>query len=424
MEYPPAVNYCLWALAEVAVIAADIPEVIGTAVALNMLLKVPIWAGVLLAGLNTLLLLGLQRYGIRKLEIVIVVLLLVVGGCFFAVMVHARPSAEEIVTGMFVPKLDSGRATRDAVALLGALIMPHNLYLHSALVISRKIQHSSEGIRSASRYFMLESGVALFFTFLINVAVVSVSASVCSRPQVSPQVDKSQCKDITLQSAAVLLKNALGNWSSKLFAISLLASGQSSTVTGTYAGQFIMQGFLDLKMKLWLRNLVTRCIAIAPSLVVCIIGGSAGASRLIIIASMILSFDLPFALVPLLRFTSREAKMHQHKSSITVTILSWILGFGTIGINMYFITTSLAGWITSGRLPKVLSALVATIMFPAMVAYVVMLMYLICKPEMPPPGSESLQADVASGGRRTPTRDSNSAGSDRIETVEEISTCL
>ncbi|PKI61450.1 hypothetical protein CRG98_018133 [Punica granatum] len=365
MEYPPAVNYCLWALAEVAVIAADIPEVIGTAVALNMLLKVPIWAGVLLAGLNTLLLLGLQRYGIRKLEIVIVVLLLVVGGCFFAVMVHARPSAEEIVTGMFVPKLDSGRATRDAVALLGALIMP---------------------------YFMLESGVALFFTFLINVAVVSVSASVCSRPQVSPQVDKSQCKDITLQSAAVLLKNALGNWSSKLFAISLLASGQSSTVTGTYAGQFIMQGFLDLKMKLWLRNLVTRCIAIAPSLVVCIIGGSAGASRLIIIAS--------------------------------VTILSWILGFGTIGINMYFITTSLAGWITSGRLPKVLSALVATIMFPAMVAYVVMLMYLICKPEMPPPGSESLQADVASGGRRTPTRDSNSAGSDRIETVEEISTCL
>ncbi|GFY94096.1 natural resistance-associated macrophage protein 1 [Actinidia rufa] len=239
-EYPNPVNYCLWILAEVAVIAADIPEVIGTAFALNILFNIPIWCGVLLAGLNTLLLLGLQRYGIRKLELAIGILVLVVGGCFFSVMVHAMPNAEEVVIGMFVPKLSGTKATRDAVALLGALIMPHNLFLHSALVISRKIPHSYEGIRSASKYFLIEGGLALFLAFLINVAVISVSGSVCSNPNLSSE-SKSHCDNITLDSAAFLLKNALGKWSSKLYAISLLASGQSSTVTGTYAGQYIMQ---------------------------------------------------------------------------------------------------------------------------------------------------------------------------------------
>ncbi|CAI9111421.1 OLC1v1011642C1 [Oldenlandia corymbosa var. corymbosa] len=284
-EYPKLVIVCLWMFAEVAVIAADIPEVIGTAFALNILLKVPIWAGVLLAGLSTLLLLGLQRYGIRKLEVVIGTLILIVGGCFFSVLVHARPSAKEIAKGMFIPRLSRGSAVRDSVALLGALIMPHNLFLHSALVISRKIPRTVQSIRSASRYFLLESGLALFVAFLINVAVVSVSGSVCSNPNISSE-SKHNCNHITLDSAALLLKDSLGKWSSYLYAISLLASGQSSTVTGTYAGQYIMQGFLDLNMKLWLRNLLTRCIAIVPSLVVCIIGGPFGAARLILVASV------------------------------------------------------------------------------------------------------------------------------------------
>ncbi|KAH6796894.1 natural resistance-associated macrophage protein 1 [Perilla frutescens var. hirtella] len=380
-EYPNPINYCLWILAEIAVIAADIPEVIGTAFALNILFNVPIWCGILLAGLNTLLLLGLQRYGIRKLEVAIGILVFVVGVCFCLVMINAKPNVEEMMKGMFIPKLSTSTATRDAIALLGALIMPHNLYLHSALVISRKIARTVDGIRSASKFFLLESAVALLVAFLINVAVISVSGGVCSNPHISGE-NNNHCQNITLTSAAFLLKNSLGNWSSKVYAVSLLASGQSSTVTGTYAGQYIMQGFLELKMKLWLRNLVTRCIAIAPSLIVCIIGGPSGASKLIIIASMILSFELPFALVPLLKFTSSEAKMGQHKNSMMVTVVLWSLGCGSIGINLYFLSWSLIGWLRSDAMAKATAIFATLLILPLIISYIALLLYLTFKPQI------------------------------------------
>ncbi|XP_052188688.1 metal transporter Nramp1-like isoform X2 [Diospyros lotus] len=412
IEYPKPVNYCLWMLAEVAVIAADIPEVIGTAFALNILLKVPIWGGVLLAGLNTLLLLGLQRYGIRKLELAIAVLVLVVGGCFFSVMVQAKPSAKDILTGMFAPRLGGRWATRDAIALLGALIMPHNLFLHSALVTSRKIPHSFDGIRTATNYFLIESGMALFFALLINVTVISVTGSVCWHRDLSLE-SRVLCKDITLDSAAVLLKNALGEWSSKLYAISLLASGQSATVTGTYAGQYIMQGFLDLKMKLWMRNLVTRCIAIAPSILACIVGGPSGAAKLIIVASMILSFELPFALVPLLRFTSSEAKMGRHKNSIPVILISWLSGFCSITINLYFLSITFMGWMASNQIPKAASVLVGVLLCPIMLLYVALLTYLTVKKQTPVSSS-----DLAMNSVRT-SESSSERGSDGIHKAQE-----
>ncbi|KAL5703587.1 hypothetical protein ACHQM5_022116 [Ranunculus cassubicifolius] len=222
-EYPKPVNYCLWILAEVSVIAADIPEVIGTAFALNILLNVPLWGGVLLAGMNTLLLLGLQRYGIRKLELAIAVLVLIVGGCFMGVMAHLKPNAKDIMMGMLVPKLSGDGATRDAIALLGALIMPHNLFLHSALVTSRKIPHTSVGINSACKHFLIESGFALFIAFLINVAVVSVTGEVCSRPHLSFE-NREHCRNTSLETASSLLQNVLGKWSAVLYAVSLLAS--------------------------------------------------------------------------------------------------------------------------------------------------------------------------------------------------------
>ncbi|XP_022895289.1 metal transporter Nramp1-like [Olea europaea var. sylvestris] len=460
-EYHTPINYCLWILAEIAVIAADIPKVIGTAFALNILFNVPIWSGVLLAGLNTLLLLGLQRYGIRKLEIAIGILVLVVGGCFCSVMVHANPNVKEIARGMFIPKLSNASATRDSIALLGALIMPHNLFLHSALVTSRKIHRSVDGIRSANRYFLLESGLALLIAFLINVAVISVSGTVCSNPNISSN-NKYHCTNVTLNSAALLLKNALGNWSSKLYAISLLASGQSSTVTGTYAGQYIMQGFLDLKMKLWLRNLVTRCIAIAPSLIACIIGGPSAAARLIIIASvnskfcyskqenmpknrpnsfLFFPFELPFALVPLLKFTSSEAKMGEHKNSIMtfssnlykellanlqslggsrimVSLILWFLGACSIGINIYFLGSTLLGWITSDHTPKATAIITCVAISPVIILYILMLLYLTFKPQIPNTDSpdsgmspdESLESEI--------TRERDSNGIQRAVEIE------
>ncbi|KAL9262638.1 Metal transporter Nramp7.2-like protein [Drosera capensis] len=375
-EYPIFIKYCLWLLAELGVIAADIPEVIGTAFALNILLKIPVWGGVLLTGLSTLLLLGLQRYGARKLELLIAILVFVMAGCFFAEMARVKPNAKEVVEGMFIPKLKGQSATGDAIALLGALVMPHNLFLHSALVLSRKVPKSVHGINDACKFFLYESGFALLVAFFINVAVVSVSGAICSANNLSAE-DAQRCGDLNLNSASFLLQNVLGRTvGTVLYAVALLASGQSSSITGTYAGQFIMQGFLDLKMKKWLRNLMTRSIAITPSLIVSIIGGSSGAGRLIIIASMILSFELPFALIPLLKFSSSSTKMGPHKNSLPIIIVSWILGVGIISINIYYLSTGFVGWLIHNSLHKVANVFIGILVFPLMLVYVVAVLYL------------------------------------------------
>ncbi|KAI3886580.1 hypothetical protein MKW92_048449 [Papaver armeniacum] len=374
-EYPVFVKISLWLLAELAVIAADIPEVIGTAFALNILFSIPVWGGVLITGLSTLLLLGLQKYGVRKLELLIAILVFVMAACYFAEMSYVKPPPADVMKGMFIPKLNGQGATGDAIALMGALVMPHNLFLHSALVLSRKVPQSVTGINSACKYFLIESGFALFVAFLINVAVISVSGTVCSANNLTAE-NAERCSDLTLNNASFLLQNVLGKSSSTFYAIALLASGQSSTITGTYAGQFIMQGFLDLKMKTWLRNLMTRCIAIAPSLVVSIIGGSSGAGRLIIIASMILSFELPFALIPLLKFSSSATKMGPHKNSIYIIVVSWILGLCIIGINIYYLTTAFVGWIIHNNLPKVANVFIGLLVFPLMAIYIISVIYL------------------------------------------------
>ncbi|XP_057795709.1 metal transporter Nramp7.2-like isoform X2 [Salvia miltiorrhiza] len=375
-EYPIFVKYSLWILAELAVIAADIPEVIGTAFALNILFNIPVWVGVLCTGCSTLLLLGLQRYGVRKLELLIAILVFIMAACFFGELSYVKPPAKEVMKGMFVPKLSGQGATGDAIALLGALVMPHNLFLHSALVLSRKIPNSVRGINDACRYFLIESGFALFVAFLINVAVVSVSGTVCLADDLSNE-NADSCSDLTLNSASFLLKNVLGKSSSTVYAIALLASGQSSTITGTYAGQYIMQGFLELKMRKWTRNLMTRCIAITPSLIVSIIGGSSGAGRLIIIASMILSFELPFALIPLLKFSTSSTKMGPHKNSIYIIVFSWVLGLGIIGINIYYLSTAFVGWIIDNDLPKVGNVFIGILVFPLMAMYIISVIYLM-----------------------------------------------
>ncbi|CAI9291463.1 unnamed protein product [Lactuca saligna] len=380
-EYPIFVKYCLWLLAEIAVIAADIPEVIGTAFALNILFKIPVWVGVLLTGFSTLLFLGIQRYGVRKLEVLIALLVLVMAGCFFGEMSYVKPPAGDLLKGMFIPKLSGQGATGDAIALLGALVMPHNLFLHSALVLSRKIPNSVQGVNNACRYFLIESGIALFIAFLINVSIVAVSGTVCSAENMTSDA-LDRCNDLSLDSASFLLKNVLGKSSSTLYAIALLASGQSSTITGTYAGQFIMQGFLELKMRKWLRNLITRCIAITPSLIVSIISGSSGAGKLIIIASMILSFELPFALIPLLKFSSTTTKMGPHKNSMLIIVFSWVVGLGIIGINIYYLSTSFVSWLIHSSLPKVANVFIGILVFPIMAIYVISVLYLMLRKDV------------------------------------------
>ncbi|XP_006657596.1 metal transporter Nramp5 [Oryza brachyantha] len=374
-EYPKFVKIFLWLLAELAVIAADIPEVIGTAFAFNILFHIPVWVGVLITGSSTLLLLGLQKYGVRKLEFLISMLVFVMAACFFGELSIVKPPAKEVMKGLFVPRLTGAGATGDAIALLGALVMPHNLFLHSALVLSRKTPASVRGIKDGCRFFLYESGFALFVALLINIAVVSVSGTACYSPTIS-QEDAGKCADLSLDTSSFLLRNVLGKSSAIVYGVALLASGQSSTITGTYAGQYIMQGFLDIRMRKWLRNLMTRTIAIAPSLIVSIIGGSKGAGRLIIIASMILSFELPFALIPLLKFSSSSSKMGPHKNSIYIIVFSWVLGLLIIGINMYFLSTSFVGWLIHNGLPKYANVLVGAAVFPFMLVYIVAVVYL------------------------------------------------
>ncbi|KAL3511969.1 hypothetical protein ACH5RR_024686 [Cinchona calisaya] len=375
-EYPKAANFILWILAEIAVVACDIPEVIGTAFALNMLFKIPLWCGVLITGLSTLILLLLQHYGVRKLEIFIAFLVITIAACFFVELGYAKPKASEVVNGLFVPQLKGNGATKLAISLLGATVMPHNLFLHSALVLSRKIPRSVTGIKEACRFYVIESGFALAVAFLINVSIISVSGAVCNSSDLNPE-DKQNCQDLDLNKASFLLRHVFGTWSSKIFAIALLASGQSSTITGTYAGQYVMQGFLDLRMKPWIRNFLTRCLAIVPSLIVAIIGGSAGAGNLIIIASMILSFELPFALIPLLKFTSSKTKMGSHVNSILISTLTWIISSFIMGINIYYLVEKLVTSLRHSHLRVVGTVICGILGFSAMLVYLAGILYLI-----------------------------------------------
>ncbi|OWM81870.1 hypothetical protein CDL15_Pgr007908 [Punica granatum] len=346
IEYPKVPNFILWVLAEIAVVACDIPEVIGTAFALNMLFGIPVWCGVLLTGFSTLILLALQQYGVRKLEFLIAFLVAIIAACFFMELGYAKPDAKEVLHGLFVPQLKGNGATGLAISLFGAMVMPHNLYLHSALVLSRKIPRSVRGIKEACRFYMIESAFALMVAFLINVSVIS---------------------------------NVLGSWSSKLFAVALLASGQSSTITGTYAGQYVMQGFLDLRLKTWIRNFLTRCLAIVPSLIVAIIGGSAGAGELIIIASMILSFELPFALIPLLKFTSSKAKMGECVNSTMISAITWIIGSLIMGINIYYLVSGYIGLLLHSHLKLGLKIFCGILGFSCMALYISGIAYLVLR---------------------------------------------
>ncbi|EYU24597.1 hypothetical protein ABFS82_04G111100 [Erythranthe guttata] len=378
LEYPKVPNFILWIIAEIAIVACDIPEVIGTAFALNMLFKIPLWLGVLITGLSTLVLLLLQQYGVRKLEILITFLVLTIAGCFFAELAYAKPVASEVLQGLFVPQLKGSGATKLAISLLGAMVMPHNLFLHSALVLSRKIPRSVSGIREACAFYLIESGFALLVAFLINISVISVSGAVCNSSNLDPK-DLQSCKNLDLNEASFLLRNVLGNWSSKLFAIALLASGQSSTITGTYAGQYVMQGFLDLRLKPWVRNFVTRCLAIVPSLAVAIIGGSSGAGNLIIIASMILSFELPFALIPLLKFTSCKTKMGIYVNSIAISATTWIISSLIMAINIYYLAETLVTSLRESHLKIVGIVFLGFLGVLAMLIYLASIAYLVIR---------------------------------------------
>ncbi len=335
--YPRPVAIILWVLCEIAIIACDLAEVLGTAIALNLLFGLSLVAGVCLTGFDVLLILALQRFGFRKLEAFIVTLLVVIAGCFAYELWAAQPDIAGIAHGL----IPQARIITDpamlyiAIGILGATVMPHNLYLHSAIVQTRASGEDDAGKRDALRHATIDSNVALMLALFINAAILILAAAAFHR---TGHTDIAE-----LGQAYHLLTPVLGaSAASVVFAIALLASGQNSTVTGTLAGQIVAEGFLNLQMPVWLRRMATRLLAIVPAIIVVVAAGDAGATRLLVLSQVILSLQLPFAIVPLVAFTASRAKMGALVSPVWLRVVAWAIAAVVIGLNI----TLLVGFLT------------------------------------------------------------------------------
>jgi manganese transport protein len=332
--YPRPVGIVLWFLCEIAIAACDLAEVLGTAIGLNLLFGVPLVWAVILTGFDSMLLLAIQHYGIRKMEAFILMLVATVGACFVLEVFLSKPSWSGVVSG-FVPRLNR-ESLYVAIGILGATVMPHNLYLHSALVQSRNVDRTEEGIRSACKFNLVDSAVALNLAFFVNAAILVVAATdFHARGIVVTEI----------QQAHEMLYHVLGTTLAPIaFAVALLCAGQSSTLTGTLAGQIVMEGFLNIKLRPWIRRLVTRSIAIVPSVIVIVTMGESGTYKLLILSQVILSMQLPFAVVPLIRFTSNRAKMGPFASPVWVRALAWVAASIIITLNIYLVGQTIQEW--------------------------------------------------------------------------------
>jgi len=370
----------LWMMAEVAVIASDIPEVIGTAFALNLLFNIPLWVGVIITAVDTLLFLMIQYFGVRKLEALIVALLGVISMCFVIEVFLVEPPLDQVLLG-FVPTISTSAAYY-AIGLVGAVVMPHNIYLHSALVMSRKVPRKRHTIKEAFKYNVIESAIALALSFGINLAILVVAGT-----------EFRGQDDVGLSNASELLDELLpdGKLASIVFAIALLASGQSSTMTGTFAGQFVMEGFLEIKMALWLRNLITRSVAMLPSLIVALIAGDSGSDALIVLSQVILSIQLPFAMIPLIKLTNSQDIMGSFKNHISMVITGWVLSATVIIANFYLLFVNFES-VFFGEEAKVSKWWMAPCVVFAVI-YFMFLGYLVYVPLKPSP----LQREPSSG---------------------------
>jgi manganese transport protein len=330
----------LWVLCELAIAACDLAEVIGTAIALNLLFNLPLTVGVAVTALDVLLLLLLQNKGFRMLEGIVITLLVSVGACFLFELVLARPDMGEVGRG-FVPSseiLRNGAMLYVAVGILGATVMPHNLYLHSSIVQTRRYEETADGKREAVRFAFIDSTVALSLALFINAAILIV-AGATFHASGNHQVAE-------IQDAYKLLTPLLGGGASAVFALALLASGQNSTLTGTLAGQIVMEGFLNIRIRPWLRRLITRMIAIVPAAIVAIMYGESGTARLLILSQVILSLQLSFAVFPLVMFTSDRAKMGEFANSVAVKALAWLVALVIAALNAWLLVQTLRGWMT------------------------------------------------------------------------------
>ena len=328
--YPKKVNIALYVLAEIAIAATDLAEVLGMVIGLQLLTGIPLIWGVLITVLDTFLLLLLQRLGMRKMEAFIIGLVFIIGMSFLIEIILAKPDLAEVATG-FVPSIPNNTALYIAIGIIGATVMPHNLYLHSALVQTRKIKRDKDGIKRALRLNFLDSAIALNLAFFVNAAILVLAATVFFK---TGRTDVAEIKD-----AHHLLDELLGTkLAPALFAIALIASGQSSTVTGTLAGQIVMEGYLRLRINPWLRRLMTRLVAIIPAVIVILINGESNIDSLLILSQVILSLQLGFAIIPLIHFVSDKKKMGIFVIKPFVQVLAWLITAILVYLNIRMVS--------------------------------------------------------------------------------------
>lgn len=338
-HYSRPVSFVLWVLCEIAIIACDLAEVIGSAIALNLLFGIPMLLGVVITAVDVLLILLLQHKGFRYLEAFVIALVATIGLCFAAEMVWAQPAIAELLSGL-VPRTEvitNPAMLYIAMGILGATVMPHNLYLHSAIVQVRHMGDEPADKRETIKYATIDSTLALFFAFLINGAILVLAAATFHGTGYEAVAD--------IHDAHRLLTPLLGaSFASVLFAVALLASGQNSTITGTLAGQIVMEGFLDIRLPPWLRRLITRLLAIIPAVIVTALYGNRGTGALLVLSQVVLSMQLSFAVVPLVLFTSSKAKMGEFANGPVLQVVAWTVTVVIAALNIWLLFGTVRSW--------------------------------------------------------------------------------
>jgi manganese transport protein len=330
-NYPKPVVWFLWVICELAIAACDLAEVIGSAIALNLLFNIPLTVGIAITAFDVLIVLYLQNKGFRLLEALVIALVATVGFCFLFEIIKSQPPIAGILTG-FIPRsevVSNPAMLYVAIGILGATVMPHNLYLHSSIVQTRQYAETLDGKHEAVKFAFIDSTIALSFALFINAAILIVAAATFHTSGHSEVAE--------IQDAYKLLTPLLGAGASTMFALALLASGQNSTLTGTLAGQIVMEGFLNIRIRPWLRRLITRGIAIIPAAAVAVMYGESGTAKLLVLSQVILSMQLSFAVFPLVAFTSDKMKMGEFVNRPWLKSLAYLVAVVIAGLNIWLL---------------------------------------------------------------------------------------
>lgn len=367
-SYPKWVNIPLYILAEIAIAATDLAEVLGMAIGLQLLFGIPLFWGVALTVLDTFLLLFLINQGMRKMEAFILVLIAIIGGAFFLQMIFAKPDLAALAQG-FVPTIPNNTALYIAIGIIGATVMPHNLYLHSSLVQTRKFERTHEGIKRALKFNFIDSAIALNLALFVNAAILILAAAAFYK---NGMFNVSE-----IQDAHKFLAPLLGTkWAPILFAVALIAAGQSSTLTGTLAGQIVMEGYLNLRIQPWLRRMITRLIAVMPALFVIYYFGEDETGQMLIFSQVILSMQLGFAVIPLIHFVSSKARMGAFAIGLPLRIASWVCATVIVSLNIKLVYEAIQEWFGLASNPL----LIWLTAVPVAIAAALLLLYIIFQP--------------------------------------------